>query len=389
MSLGADFAVVGAGIVGASIAFGLLRRGHSVILLDGQKNDPRASGANFGLLWVQGKGPGVPEYQHLTRASSDAWPDFARELVEATGGRGEALAYQRDGGLTFTFGEEGFHDRKNALARLHNERGADGDDIEMIDRAGLQRLMPGFELGDDVSGASYCWRDGCVNPLALHALLITAIKRLGGRILWDGPVQAAKSLKERGWSISTAAGEVAAGHVVAAAGLGTMQLAPQLGLTVPVRPQRGQILVSQRMPAVMGLPASTLRQTAEGTFLVGATKEDVGLNDRTSQSAAVGLAKNALRITPMLKNINVTRHWAGLRVMTPDGAPIYEFAPTASAAACHSGITLAPIHSDLFVNRLLGIDDPEHLQPFDSGRFPSGGTIDGDPVPGPGSPRDR
>ena len=74
----ADFAVVGAGVVGASIAFGLVQHGYSVLLLDGVQTDPRASGANFGLVWVQGKGPGVPEYQDLTRVSSDIWPDFAK-----------------------------------------------------------------------------------------------------------------------------------------------------------------------------------------------------------------------------------------------------------------------------------------------------------------------
>ena len=144
-----------------------------------------------------------------------------------------------------------------------------------------------------------------------------------------------------------------------------------LGLDVPVYPQRGQVLVSQRMPKVLGLPASTLRQTADGTFLVGATKEDVALDESTSLSGAKLLARNALRITPMLKNMNVVRHWAGLRVMTPDGAPIYEFGDGVSAAACHSGITLAPVHTDMFVNRILDISTASELQEVRPERFVS------------------
>ena len=153
-------------------------------------------------------------------------------------------------------------------------------------------------------------------------------------------------------------------------GLGARKLAAQFGLDVPVHPQRGQVLVSQRMPRVMGLPASTLRQTADGTFLVGATKENIDFDTGTSLSGAKQLAQNALRITPLLKNINVIRHWAGLRVMTPDGAPIYHFGENASAAACHSGITLAPIHARLFVDRLLAGPKDTRLDGFNPRRFP-------------------
>lgn len=365
----ADFAVIGAGVVGASIAFGLLKRGHSVILLDGAKTDPRASGANFGLLWVQGKGPGNPAYQTLTRTSSDAWTHFAQELSETAEDASGSLAYERNGGITFTFGEGGFEERKNLLHRLHNERGADGDDIEMIDRASVQSLMPDLELSDEVSGASFCWRDGCVNPLRLHTLLLKAVDRLGGTILWDTKVDAVHSQSTSGWALTSGMITIVAGHVVNAAGLGAKNLANQLGLDVPVHPQRGQVLVSQRMPKVMGYPASTFRQTADGTFLVGATKEEVDFDEGTSLSAAKQLARNALRITPMLKNMNIVRQWAGLRVMTPDGAPIYDFTEGASAAACHSGITLAPIHAELFVDRILGAEKSSQLDAFSPRRF--------------------
>ena len=369
MTKSANFAVIGAGVVGASIAYGLLKRGHSVILLDGKKSDPRASAANFGLVWVQGKGPNLPAYQTLTRTSSDAWPEFARELAEAAGDAEGSLAYERNGGLTFTFGEEGFLERKNLLNRLHNERGADGDDIEMISREEIQKLIPKFELGEEVSGASFCWRDGCVNPLRLHTLLLQAIERLGGIITSGAHVHSAQGSEGLGWVLDTDRGQVSAGHVVAAAGLGTRDLAEMLDLDVPVYPQRGQVLVSQRMSKVLGLPASTIRQTADGTFLIGATKEDVALDESTSLSGAKLLASNALRITPMLKNMNVVRHWAGLRVMTPDGAPIYDFGDGVSAAACHSGITLAPVHAEMFVDRILDISKATKLQAFRPERF--------------------
>ena len=82
----AEVIIVGAGIVGSAVAYGLVRLGRRVLVLDGEDLDFRAARANFGLVWVQGKGPGMPAYQHLTRDSSDRWPDFHRELSETAHG---------------------------------------------------------------------------------------------------------------------------------------------------------------------------------------------------------------------------------------------------------------------------------------------------------------
>src|SRR5215813_9983231 len=78
----ADVAVVGGGLVGASIAWGLARAGQRVVVLDEGEVAYRASRGNFGLVWVQGKGLGMPEYVAWTKRSSDGWKEFARLLNE-------------------------------------------------------------------------------------------------------------------------------------------------------------------------------------------------------------------------------------------------------------------------------------------------------------------
>ena len=80
----ADVVVIGAGLVGAAIAYGLASRNVRVLLLDGGDRDLRASTANMGLVWLQGKGMGLPAYQQLTRRSVSLWPQFSAELTEAT-----------------------------------------------------------------------------------------------------------------------------------------------------------------------------------------------------------------------------------------------------------------------------------------------------------------
>ena len=115
-----DVIVIGAGTVGAAIAYGLARRKLRVLVLDGDDSDFRAARANFGLVWLQGKGINLPAYQMWTRASTELWPEFNRELAELAGAD---LEYERNGGLTFCLGESEFENRRLHLQRLHNQLG--------------------------------------------------------------------------------------------------------------------------------------------------------------------------------------------------------------------------------------------------------------------------
>src|SRR5487761_455262 len=95
----ADIVVIGAGLVGSAIAYGLARRNVRVLVLDGGDRDYRAANANGGLVWLQGKGllrnqdrsshaqqqhNEKPAYQQLTRDSVHSWADFSAELADAT-----------------------------------------------------------------------------------------------------------------------------------------------------------------------------------------------------------------------------------------------------------------------------------------------------------------
>ena len=73
-----DAIVVGGGLVGAAIAYGLQRQGLSTLMLDEGDIAHRASRGNFGLIWVQSKGLGAPHYQHWTHGSAQAWPGRSR-----------------------------------------------------------------------------------------------------------------------------------------------------------------------------------------------------------------------------------------------------------------------------------------------------------------------
>lgn len=360
-----DVAVVGAGLVGSAIAYGLAGRGQRVVLLDAGDDRWHASGGNFGLVWVQGKGAGLGAYAAWTRASADRWPELAEALRRATG---FDVAYRKTGGLTFCLGDAALEHRATMVKRMHNQPPPAANDTELLDAATVRQLVPG--LGPEVSGASFCPHDGHVNPLLLLRALQTAILRAGGSIRRAAPVTAIEAAD--GFVLTTPAGTVAAGKVVLAAGLANAELAPQVGLHAPVRPQRGQILVTQRLHPLCAYATNQLRQTDDGTVMLGDTKEEVGFDPGTTQEAARDLAAHAVACFPALARTRVIRQWGALRVMSPDGFPIYARSPSlpgAYLATCHSGVTLAATHAGPLAAAIAQGTLPDEVQPFHPDRF--------------------
>ena len=366
--MNADVIVIGGGMVGAAIAYGLANRNVRVLVLDGNDTDYRAAHANFGLVWQHGKGMGMPGYESWTRSSVELWPAFAEELSSVAS---VDLQYEQKGGLTFCLGEDEFEARLTSLMRLHNQPGGGDRDWEMIDRVALERMLPGVRLGAEITGASYGHRDGHANPLRLLAALHAGILRKGGRIFGRSTVQA---LRYVGGSFVVECGheQFSAARVVIAAGLGTERLAAQVGLDIPTRPQRGQILVTERVQPFLPFPTFNIRQTREGTVMIGSTNEETGLDNSTTTAAASDISANAIRELPDLRNVKLVRQWAGLRILTPDNHPVYAesaTAPGAFVAQCHSGVTLAAAHAAQFAEAVIAGKLPQSFEPFHHRRF--------------------
>jgi glycine/D-amino acid oxidase-like deaminating enzyme len=94
---------------------------------------------------------------------------------------------------------------------------------------------------------------------------------------------------------------------------------------------------------------------------IGDSKEDVGFDDGTTGDVVRAIAKRAVRCFPLLENVRVVRSWGALRVMSPDGHPIYQrstMCPGASLVTCHSGVTLAAAHAKVLAAWVAGDDGP-------------------------------
>lgn len=362
-----DFAVIGGGLVGAAIAWGLASARPRVAMLDEGDLARRAARGNFALVWVQGKGLGLPQYGIWTMRSAEAWPAFADMLLVQTG---IDVRYRRPGGFHLALSEAELERRATLLHSIEAQPGMPHYGAEILDPAQLRRVLP--EIGPEVAGASFSRMDGDCDSLRLLRALHAGFQASGGTYL-PGQRAASLALRDGEFRIATPAGEIRAARVVLAAGLDNARLAPMVGLEAPVRAQRGQLMVTERAERFLHYPLSTLRQTEEGAVMIGDSTEEGRDDPQPTTPVLAAMADRARRMLPRIGQLNVVRAWAALRVMPRDGFPVYDqsrSAPGAFVACAHSGVTLASNHALTLAPHIVRGELPrEGFQAFSAERF--------------------
>lgn len=344
-----DTIVVGGGLLGMSVAYGLLQHRLKVAVIDEGDVAHRASRGTFGLVWAQGKGRHMPAYARWTRQSIELWPAFAEELCEKTG---IDVAYSHSGGYKFAYSEEELEERKVLYDDIGAGLGLTRPDYEILDRQAVAAAFPG--IGDAVRGATYCPLDGDCNPLSLLHALHAAFIADGGQYL---PGHRLVEITDDGQrpALQTTRSRFATDRVVLTAGIANTKIARALGCELPLHPVRGQILVSERVKPLIPHLTHVIRQTREGSIMFGDSHENVGIDDSTTPAVIRTLAGNAVRTFPFLADLQIVRIWGCLRPMPSDGFPIYDQIPDHPAVVVlntHSGVTLAAAHARLLAAQI-------------------------------------
>ena len=361
-----DCVVIGGGLVGSALAYGLCKKSLKTAMLDEGDVAYRASRGNFGLVWVQGKGRNLPAYARWSKRSSANWAEFGRELQDVTE---IDVAYSRDGGVIMALTEQELDDTVTSLNTIRQQVGADYQ-FEVLDNQQLADLLPG--VGPTVAGGTFCPDDGHANSLRLFHALHEGFNQQGGVYFGNNSVTAINALAGGGFSITTAQQQITAEKVVIAAGLGSRELATAVGLNMPVTPLQGQILVTERVQPLLKHPTNIVRQTDDGTFLLGYSQADVEFDTRTESSTLRDIAWRCQQAFPYLGQLRTVRAWSALRVMTPDGLPIYDQSvshPGAFAVACHSGVTLAANHAQEVAGWIADGVIPTEFNEFSANRW--------------------
>lgn len=367
-----DVIVIGGGTMGAATALGLVREGAGkVLMFDEQLPTQRLSRGNFGLTWFMCKGANNPFYAKWARMATLEWPEFAAQLEEESGYN---LELEWNGGALHCFGQEQFNayaDAVKNLTKVCSEVGLDYP-VQMIDREEFQSKIPALKLGKDVTGAMFSSEQGHVNPLTLLGAMRCAFQKKGGEYYGGCSVSRVEPNNDGTTTVRTNQGDYRCKKLVVAAGHGSTRLLKPLEIDVKVYPQRGQLLVSERREKALNFPILAVRQTLDGTFMVGLSTEDVGYDEGVTVEAMKSQAANAIKLFPELAKVNWVRGWGAIRVHTPDGAPIYERLPEHKniyLLAGHSAISLAPLKTKHIASWILEKEEESLISKFSHGRF--------------------
>ncbi len=372
--------IIGGGVIGTSIAHHLAKQNTRVTLIEEKDLAAGSSGACDGLVFMQSKKPGI--HLCLAMESLKRFQSLQRELPVD-------IEFKQIGGMVIIESDAQYR----AMETFTQEQQKNGLDVRLLDRS--QALAKEPFLSDHILGASFSPLDGQVNPINLALGFAQAAKRAHANIVTHTKVVGIATQNNRVTGVHTTRGFFKADLVVNAAGSMAALVADLVGISLPIRPRRGQIVVTHGAHPVLrhclisatyiaakydptladkGGEGISMEQTDNGNLLLGSTREFVGLNRENTPEGIRKIISQTATLLPVLKTFQVIRTFAGLRPYTPDGLPL--LGPVKSLdgfimAAGHEGdgIALSPITGELMAEMLLGHPPGISLEPFSPDRF--------------------
>ena len=322
-----EFTVLGAGVIGLSLALELRLRGATVTVIDRADSLGRASTAAAGMLAVEDP-HNPPELRPFSELSRSLYPSFLDRVQELSG---LAVPFQTDTTLQW---------------------------------------MPGGDIRE--------LAEHSIDPRQLAPALSRAAQKAGVRLIVTDTTHGSSSESLPGLQRSTAII-----HTTGAWGCDPLPVFPRKGQMLRVAIPRGCILAEVHRAERVYVVPRTLGPQA-GTALLGATVEDVGFDASTQPEALRELRRLAAGLVPAIAEESAApliEAWAGLRPATPDNLPILGRLGQASLTGDHAakhfvatghfrnGILLAPATAVLMADLLEGKALTVNLEPFSPERF--------------------
>ncbi len=368
----ADVIIAGGGLIGCASAYYMARRGMRVVLMERGVLGEGASGACEGFISLQSKRSGKP--MTMARRSAEMYAGLADELETE-------IDYKPSGGLTVLESEEELAEGRALVERLETA----GLEAELLNGEEVREVAPALASG--LEGAVYCPAEAHVYPLRVLFGFADGARRHGAEILSGVEVEEIVREGDRVTGVRTASGTWSCGCVVNAAGAWAPRLVAPLGIELPIRPRRGQVLVTERAPEMLDpfllsasyitaklgpstgdgrITAGAIAQAQSGNFLIGGTREFVGEDVGNSPEAMRDIMACAVRLVPALRDLSIVRCFAGLRPHSDSGEPIVARAEGIEGliiAAGHGGdgVALAPVTGQMVAS--LAADETADMGP--------------------------
>ena len=376
-----DAIVVGGGIVGMSTAYHLVCAGAKTLLID-RGDRGRATDAGAGIISPEMHGRGADAWFRFAVAAVDYYPTLIERLQADHGGD---TGYARCGQLVVAVSEDEFAPfedvRRLILGRQERYGFPRPDDLYEISGSAAQELFP---LLVPVYGALYYRSAARVDGRLLNHALRQAAEQRGLTIQQANVEQLA--LQHGTVTGVVVAGEMlTAGKVIIAGGAWSQAFGTQLGITIPVAPQRGQIIHlglpgtdTTAWPMLSAFRGHYMVAWPDSRVAVGATRETgSGFHPHTTVAGVQEVLSEALRVAPGLAQAEIREMRVGLRPLTIDTMPVLGPVPGVENVLLvtghgPSGLTLGPYSGKVIAEIALGQTSTIDLSAFHVTRFTAG-----------------
>lgn len=348
--------VIGAGIIGSSIAWHLAKAGAEVTVLDGSEAGGVATRNSW--AWINASWGNPEPYFRLRARSMQEWGQLDREVP--------GLAVDWCGGLLWDLPPDKLED----YAVQHNSWGYG---VRRVKRAEILRIEPNIKTPPD--DAVHVAEEGKVEPLAASLAILNGAKDLGVHVLPNCHVKWLVEKDNRVVGVAIDDGVLHADEVVVAAGAGATALLSSIGISTELNTPPGLLVSSKPMgEALKGLimtPQLHVRQTSEGRLIAG-TDFSGATNIDDIEGSAAALYGHVQGLVAGSENVGMDFHTVGYRPTPADGFPMIGRPFNREGlylAVMHSGITLAPAVGLFACDELLGGKRHELLSPYHPDRL--------------------
>jgi glycine oxidase len=366
-----DVVIVGGGVIGCAIAYYLSRSGVDVAVFDRCEIGAEASSAATGLLAPLGPLSGPGPIADLLLTSFALFPELVPELEEESSIK---LEYEQTGSLRIVR-------NPNKISNLHKRMKAwQPLGLQMHWLTGDEARQQEPLLTLDVCAAIYAPKESQIKASHMVKAFSCAAAHYGTTFYNHREITGIQQHSSRATDVYTIQGErFACNHLVIATGAWAADCSKWLNVTIPIIPQRGQVLsLHQPLPLLHHIifgEAAYLTPKSGNTITVGATKENAGFDKQLIAGSIAWLLNTAIRLVPVLESSPLEKMWTGFRPRTPDNQPILGLTPgwdNVTLAVGHGsvGIMLSAITGKTIAELIITGEVPQIIQPFSLTRFP-------------------
>jgi glycine/D-amino acid oxidase-like deaminating enzyme len=348
--------VVGAGIIGASIAWHLAKAGVDVTVLDAGEGGGVATRNSW--AWINASWGNPEVYFRLRERSMLEWRRINREVP--------GLRVDWCGGLLWDL-------PPNKLEEYAVEHSAWGYGIRRVNRTEVLRIEPNIKQPPDF--ALHVAEEGKVEPLATTLAFLARAEALGVTILRNSPVKWLEEKNGRVTGVATSDGVLHADEVVIAAGAGANALLERAGISIDLTAPPGLLVHSKPTSEILrGLvmtPELHVRQTSEGRLVAGSDFSGSVTLDN-AEAAAGDLYRKVQDMVAGSEQVELDFHTLGYRPTPSDGFPVIGRPKNMAGlyvTVMHSGITSAPAVGLFTTHELLDGRRDDLIAPYHPDRL--------------------